>query len=76
MPLRLTQAATTSALWEAMSARFLDELGERVGPKAYPAHLWLRDRRQRDMLLEAGSPHRCGWSLRAWLVAGRGPERH
>lgn len=63
MPLRLTQAANTPALWDAMSTRFLDELGDRVGPKAYPAHLWLRDRRQRDMLLEAAQ--RRGY--RGWL---------
>jgi hypothetical protein len=63
MPLRLTQAANTPALWEAMSTRFLDELGDRVGPEAYPAHLWLRDRRQRDMLLEAAQ--RRGY--RGWL---------
>ncbi len=62
MPLRLVQSANTPELWRAMVGRFLDEVSKRTGPSGYPAHLWLRDRRQRDSLLEAAQRRGCpGW---------------
>ena len=45
-----------------MASRFLDDVGECVGPSGYAARLWLRDRRQRDLLLETAQGRGCrGW---------------
>ena len=62
MPLRLVTATSSDALWAAMSSRFLEEAVMSTGPAGIPCHLWLRDRYQRDKLLEAACARGCaGW---------------
>ena len=65
MPLRLVRAPGTAELWRTMTSRFLSDLGDRGGPQGHGAHLWLRDRRQRDLLLEEAK----GRGLDGWLGA-------
>ncbi len=45
-----------------MTSRLLDELGDNPGPDGLGSHLWLRDRYQRDLLLETAYARGCrGW---------------
>ena len=62
MPLRLVTAQRSDALWAAMTERFLGGVEGTAGPAGLSDHLWLRDRQQRDMLLEAAYARGCrGW---------------
>ena len=63
MPVRLIKAADTPSLWQSMTSSFFDDIGTHVGPGGFSSHLWLRDRRQRDLLLEEA--YRRG--LKGWL---------
>ena len=62
MPVTLVTAPSASVLWDTMTSRLLDELGDNPGPDGLGSHLWLRDRYQRDLLLETAYARGCrGW---------------
>ena len=63
MPVTLVTAASSATLWRTMTSRFLDELGDHPGPDGLQSHLWIRDRYQRDLLLETAYDR----GLRGWL---------
>lgn len=64
MPLRIVRSSSNVALWDACVARFLDALGAGIGPRGYPACIWLTHRIQRDRLYESAARR----GLRGWLA--------
>lgn len=62
MPLSVVTATRSDALWATMTDRFLGDVVNSTGPSGIKAHVWLRDRYQRDALLEAAYARGCrGW---------------
>lgn len=62
MSLRRVSANRADELWATMADRFLTGVKGNSGPSGFSDHLWLRDRQQRDRLLEAAYARGCrGW---------------
>ncbi|HUF12946.1 MAG TPA: PD-(D/E)XK nuclease family protein [Longimicrobiales bacterium] len=62
MPLTLVRSEDNQTLWKACTDAFLDELGGASGPGSFPSFLWIRNRGQRDLLLEAAEARgSTGW---------------
>src|SRR5688500_13075112 len=64
MPLRIVRSEDNHTLWKACVDSFLDELGSAPGPGSFASFLWLRNRGQRDLLLEAAEAR----GLVGWLA--------
>jgi len=63
MPLTVVRAADARTLWEECSTGFLDAVGDSPGPADIPAHLWVAQESQVDLLYEAA--HARG--VKGWL---------
>lgn len=62
MPLTLVRSDDNHTLWKGCTDAFLEELGNAAGPGRFPSFLWIRNRGQRDLLLEAAEARgSTGW---------------
>ena len=78
MPLTLVRSDDNQTLWKACTDAFLDELGDAPGPGTFPSYLWIRNRGQRDLLLEAAEARgSTGWLAPPFTFLGDLPApRH
>ena len=78
MPLTLVRSDDNHTLWKACTDAFLDELGDAPGPGTFPSYLWIRNRGQRDLLLEAAEARgSTGWLAPPFTFLGDLPApRH
>lgn len=78
MPLTIVRSDDNHTLWKACVDSFLDEVGSEAGPGAFASYLWIRNRAQRDLLLEAAEARgSVGWLDPPFCYLGDlpGPKR-
>ena len=63
MGFQVVQSESVQALWDTCSDRFLDELGDNIGPGGFDSYLWITHRNLRDLLFERAF----GRGLPGWL---------
>ncbi|HEX6589481.1 MAG TPA: PD-(D/E)XK nuclease family protein [Longimicrobiales bacterium] len=62
MPVTIVRSEDNHTLWQSCTSAFLDEIGSARGPGSFPSFLWLRNRAQRDLLLDAAEARGAlGW---------------
>ena len=62
MPVTIVRSEDNHTLWQSCTGAFLEEIGSARGPGSFPSFLWIRNRAQRDLLLEAAEARNAvGW---------------
>jgi len=52
MAFQIVQSKSVQTLWDTCSDRFLDELGDNIGPGGFDSYLWITHQNLRDLLFE------------------------